>query len=127
MPRKILVIDDEEETLEYIKTGLELNGYDVVTTIDTLKAIDIAKKEKPDMIVLDFVMSGTDWNSICSSLGASAVTKDIPVIFITGDLTPEIRRNIAQSKVYFCILKPFEISELISRIEDSLAIHSTKK
>ncbi|MCB4791610.1 MAG: response regulator [Elusimicrobia bacterium] len=126
MQKKVMVIDDQEEMIEYIRTGLEMNGYCVVSTSDALKAVELAKSEKPDIIILDFVMPGTDGDHISKDLGVSDITKDIPIIFVTGNFSSEITRSISRSKAYFCILKPFELTELLERINDSLSISSTK-
>jgi DNA-binding response OmpR family regulator len=120
MSKKILVIDDDDTVIEFIKTGLGAYGYDVVGTTESLKAIEQAHAEKPDAIVLDFVMPGIDGYSVYKGLSASSVTKNIPVLFISGHMTREILAKITQTRAYGYMLKPFEIYNLKERIEDIL-------
>ena len=120
MNTKIMVVDDDESVFEYLKTGLELHGYSVVGTTNALQAIEIAHNEKPDLIVLDFMMPGIDGYHVWKGLNASNITKNIPVIFITGSMTPEMLEKIKQTAAHSYILKPFDVFVLIERIKKAL-------
>lgn len=119
MAKKIMVVDDEVPMLEFVKTGLRLKNYDVVGTSDAFEAINMAHIEKPDLIILDYKMPGVDGYNIHKGLKASKITKDIPVIFITGYSTPDVLEKIIESKSYGYILKPFDVYDLIKRVEEA--------
>ncbi|MBN1622101.1 MAG: response regulator [Endomicrobiales bacterium] len=117
MNKKIMVVDDDDGMVEYIKTGLELYGFKVVATTDGLQAVELAHIEKPDMIILDFVLPGIYGDSISKGLNASKITRDIPILFITGSMTPEYMKRISDAKKSGFMLKPFEMYNLKERIE----------
>lgn len=122
MTVKVMVVDDEQEVIDFIKTGLEAYGYEVISTNDALEAIQLAHDIIPDIILLDFVMPGIDGYSIYKGLNVSKITRDIPVIFITGHMTPEITSKILQTKAYCYLSKPFDMGDLIDRVKDALSI-----
>ncbi|MCB4790824.1 MAG: response regulator [Elusimicrobia bacterium] len=127
MAIKVLVVDDEPEMLEFIKTGLDLLGYEVLVTSSALEAIALTHKIKPDIVILDFIMPSIDGYSIFRGLSASRITKDIPVIFITGNITkPQIMEKISSLNASDCLLKPFEIKTLSNSIKNALLTKQTK-
>jgi CheY-like chemotaxis protein len=121
---KVMVVDDELEMIEFIKTGLEPFGYEIINTNDALEAIQLAHDVLPDLIVLDYMMPGIDGYSIYKGLNVSKITRDIPVIFITGYMTPQITAKILQTKAFCYLAKPFDIDDLMDRINDALATKS---
>ncbi|MFH1438653.1 MAG: response regulator [Pseudomonadota bacterium] len=84
MSRKILIIDDEEDIILYLTTLLGNSGFDVVATTNPLEAIDLAKKELPDLICLDIMMPRKSGMSIFKSLKSDEALEHIPVIIISG-------------------------------------------
>jgi DNA-binding response OmpR family regulator len=125
MAAKVMVVDDEETMFEYIKVGLRINGFDVVGTANALEAVQMAHLEKPDIIILDCVMPGIDGFSICKGLAVSSITKNIPVLFITGCMTRIIRDKISQTSAKGYMLKPFEVFDLSDRIKEILLKQSS--
>jgi two-component system, OmpR family, alkaline phosphatase synthesis response regulator PhoP len=65
---KVLVVDDEEPILELLKYNLEKNGYDVKTALDGVRALEIAKKFQPDLVLLDVMMPKMDGIETCRQL-----------------------------------------------------------
>jgi CheY-like chemotaxis protein len=60
MSKKVMLVEDEDTMFEFVKMGLELEGYEVVGTTNALDAIELAHSQKPDIIILDYVMPGID-------------------------------------------------------------------
>src|SRR5687768_11272677 len=81
--RKILVADDDPAILDAIKMMLEFCDYDVETTADGT-VISKLKKAKPQLLLLDIWMSGTDGREVCKKIKAREDTRDIPVILISA-------------------------------------------
>ena len=120
MSKKILIVDDEQDVLELLGTRLEGQGYEVVTLSDGRMAVSLAKKEKPDLIILDIVMPGVDGSEIANILKTDPQTKNTPVIFLTCLITKEEekRDNVIGGK-YF-IAKPYDPDDLLKIIENLL-------
>ena len=84
MGKKILIVDDEVEQIEYASTVLEANGYTSITAKDGKEGMKRAKAEKPDLILLDILMSKRGGIGMYHDLRYDDETKNIPVIIVTG-------------------------------------------
>jgi DNA-binding response OmpR family regulator len=84
MAYKILVIDDEPDVVKYLISVLEDNGYDVISATDSVRGLEMAEKQSPDLICLDIMMPKKSGISIYRSIRAGANTCTIPVIILTG-------------------------------------------
>jgi Fe-S oxidoreductase len=89
---KILIIDDEPDTLTYLSTMLEDNEAATMQAAEGLKGIEIAKRERPDLITLDLSMPQMDGGEVFVRLREDPDTRDIPICIVTG--RPELRRLI---------------------------------
>ncbi|MFA5553577.1 MAG: response regulator [Phycisphaerae bacterium] len=85
MAKKVLMIDDDHELIEAISNILDAKGYDVVSANDGKQGIEMAKKEKPDIILLDVMMTTkSEGFDVARELHKDANLKDTPVIMLTG-------------------------------------------
>ena len=113
---RILVVDDEIYIVHILDFSLGMEGYEVLTALDGEQALEKARAEKPDLIVLDIMMPKLDGYETCKRLKADADTKDVPVILLSAK-----GRNVDQ-KVGFevgaddYITKPFSPRKLVERI-----------
>lgn len=113
---KILVVDDEIYIVHILDFSLGMEGYSVVTALDGEQALEKARTEKPDLIVLDIMMPKLDGYETCKRLKADDATRAIPVILLSAK-----GRNVDQ-KVGFevgaddYITKPFSPRKLVERI-----------
>ncbi len=113
---KILVVDDEIYIVHILDFSLGMEGYEVLTALDGEQALEKARAEHPDLIVLDIMMPKLDGYETCKMLKADDRTKDIPVILLSAK-----GRNVDQ-KVGFevgaddYITKPFSPRKLVERI-----------
>jgi CheY-like chemotaxis protein len=94
---KILVVDDEPDVLTYLTAVLEDDGAAVVQAIDGGQALELARKEKPDLITLDLSMPGFDGGQVFEVLRKDPELSTVPVCIITGK--PELRRLIYDRRV----------------------------
>lgn len=117
--KKILVIDDEGDLLKLTRTRLEASGYKVLTLDSGKRAIEVAKCEKPDLVLLDIVMPGKSGCDVCKELKADEVTCDIPVIVFTAHYPEEEYLKISSGDIGAddYILKPFEAQTLLAKIK----------
>ncbi len=81
--KKVLVVDDESDILDLIAYNLRKEGYELSTTTDSTKAVDIARSFNPDLIILDVMMPGLDGYEVCKQLRASTQIQS-PIMFLTA-------------------------------------------
>ena len=84
MGKKILIVDDEIEQIEYASTVLEANGYNSVIAMDGKEGMKKVKAEKPDLILMDIMMPERGGIGMYQDLKHDEETKNIPVIIVTG-------------------------------------------
>jgi len=117
---KIMVVDDEAETLLLLKTFLEERGFEVLHLFEGKEALANAKKYRPHLILLDWKLKDIDGLEVFSRLRLERETSKIPVIFITGrTLMGDIEKALAVGvDGYIC--KPIVLSELLLKIQNAL-------
>ncbi|MBN8430196.1 response regulator transcription factor [Microbulbifer salipaludis] len=117
----VLVVDDSPDTLSLINDILEQAGIDVLVALDGSQALNIARRLRPDMILLDAVMPGLDGFETCRLLKADPELASIPVIFMTGLTESEsIVRGLESGGVDY-LTKPIQPSELLARMKVHLS------
>ena len=82
--KKVLIVDDEPDVLEFVKVVLEGRGYEFVTAADGEEALTKAKAESPDLAILDVQMPKKDGFHLFAELRGDDATKAMPVIMLTG-------------------------------------------
>jgi len=123
---KILVVDDEIYIVHILDFSLGMEGYEVLTALDGEQALEKARAEKPDLIVLDIMRPKLDGYETCKLLKADTATKNIPVILLSAK-----GRNVDQ-KIGFevgaddYITKPFSPRKLVERINAILGQGNTQ-
>jgi len=118
--KKILVIDDEPDMVEWLTTYLQDNGYTTDYAHDGFAGFDKAKADQPDLITLDISMDKESGIKCYRKLHEDAATKDIPVIMVTG-VAPEFkgfiekRRQVDPPDAYF--EKPVDKAKLLEAVK----------
>ena len=119
MPKKkILAVDDEPSVLTLLEKRLTASGYEVFTTTKGKDAIEIAKREKPSLVILDILMPDMDGSETAAILHEDPATKDIPILFLTCLFTKR-EESIEGHEVghNFFLAKPYDPKELLAEIE----------
>lgn len=117
MPRKVLVVDDEEMVAASARALLAAIGYDVMAACDGLDALEKVKQEPPDVILLDTMMSDMDGWEFLDRLKDSAQDPPIPVVLFTTMGSSEGRQMSRDLGAVDCLCKPFEPDDLIELVE----------
>lgn len=114
---KILIVDDEEHIVELIKFNLEANGYKTITASNGLEALELAKNEKPDLVLLDIMLPGLNGNDVCKEIRKDTEISTMPIIMITakGEELDRILGLELGADDY--VTKPFSVRELMARIK----------
>ncbi|MEI6288303.1 MAG: response regulator [bacterium] len=81
---KVLLVEDDKMIVDMYKMRLEEEGYEIIITDKGSEALEIAKEEKPDVILLDVILPEVDGFTILDKLKSQHVTKDIPVLMLTN-------------------------------------------
>ena len=112
----ILVIDDEENIIEFIKLGLKYEGFAVESATDGAQGLAVAQRINPDLIILDLMLPGIDGMEVCRRLRSNPTTQDIPVLMLTAK--DDVRDRIAGLDIGAddYLTKPFSFEELVARI-----------
>jgi len=123
MEKKILIIDDEEDFCYFVKKNLEaISNFEIITATKGKKGIQIARKKKPDLILLDIMMPGIDGLEVLKRLKKNENTQNIPVIMLTAKDEDESKIKALGSFCDDYIVKPVENVVLKGKIHKVLSI-----
>ena len=117
MNELILVVDDEPKIVKIAKDYLEQSGYRVFTAGDGSLALAIARRERPDLIVLDLMLPGMDGLDVCRTLRRDS---DVPIIMLTARSEETDRLIGLEIGADDYITKPFSPRELVARVRTVL-------
>jgi len=120
MPKRILLIDDEKDLVDTLTFRLKANGFEVLAAFDGSSGVEKAKKEIPDLIILDLMMPVMDGLEAARRLKEDNATAAIPIIVLTAAVTPDLGKRVAGVQAKACITKPFEPEDLIAQIKKAL-------
>jgi DNA-binding response OmpR family regulator len=111
--KKILVVDDEKKIVDIVKAYLEKDGFQVIYAFDGQTAVELAKNQSPDLIILDLMLPGLSGFDVCRIVRQSSNT---PIIMLTArdDTTDKILGLEMGADDY--VTKPFDPKELVSRV-----------
>jgi DNA-binding response OmpR family regulator len=118
---KILVVDDEINITQILQFSIGAEGYEVITAQNGEEAIEKARREQPDLIILDIMMPRIDGYEACRILKANPITKNIPVVLLTAkgrDIDKKLGQEVGAIDY---IIKPFSPNKLIDRIHKLLS------
>jgi DNA-binding response OmpR family regulator len=118
MKKRILIIDDEPEFVNLVKMRLEANGFEVITAYNGQEGLKVAKRELPDLILLDIIMPQADGFRVYEELHGNPSTRDIPVIVVTA--RGKMKDLFDLEEISGFVEKPFEDAELLEKIKGAL-------
>tara|TARA_R110002072_G_scaffold64_2_gene307 strand:+ start:7467 stop:8615 length:1149 start_codon:yes stop_codon:yes gene_type:complete len=116
---KLVVVDDAQENLRLLDAILG-DDFELHLFTSALDCLDHLTELKPDLVLLDVIMPGMDGYELCRRLKSDPATDDIPVIFISAGTTPEERLAGYEAGGDEYVVKPFDVEELLNKIERSL-------
>lgn len=119
-PKRILIIDDEDDIREVAAMTLELGGFDVLSAPNGREGVARAAAERPDAILLDVMMPELDGPATLALLRGNELTRDIPVVFLTAKVQAADRRSLAEHGADAIFCKPFHPERLAGDIAAAL-------
>jgi DNA-binding response OmpR family regulator len=124
---KILVIDDEPANAELLEAILVDNGYqDVKAITDSRIALEVCRTFEPDLVLLDLMMPHVDGFTILEALGSEPDRGSTPVIVLTADENKETKLRVLNAGATDFMLKPFDLTEVLLRIERLLRLRNLR-
>ncbi len=117
MKTRVLVVDDELDTLNLLRTILDISGYAPITTLNSVDAVGLAEVEKPDVVLLDIMMPKLDGFTLCKMLRANVATRTLPIIFVTAYEALDIEERRIEAGANKIINKPIDMDVLIQTID----------
>ena len=120
MEKKILIVDDENDLVDLVKLRLEANGYQVVVAYDGQAALNVVKKENPDLIILDLMLPKLDGYKVCRMLKFDQKYKKIPIILFSAKAQDEDKAIGKEVGADAYVVKPFEPKLLLATIKELL-------
>ena len=114
---RILAIDDEQSITQFLKMGLEAEGYEVITASEGMTGIQLAEKWKPAVAIVDIMMPGMDGYEVCRSL-KKYTNCQVILLSAKGEVTDRVTGLNAGADDY--MVKPFSFEELIARVQARL-------
>src|SRR5438874_2360783 len=115
--KKIVLIEDDADLFALIKYNLEKEGFGFAGSQTGKGAIDLCRREKPDLVILDIVLPDSDGLEICRAIRSHPELSHIPVIFLTARAAETDRIVGLEIGANDYIVKPFFVRELIARIK----------
>jgi len=115
--KKILIVDDEADLVETVRFPLEMEGYHVLVSYNGEDALNQARKEKPDLILLDLMLPKLDGYKVCRLLKFDDRYKHIPILMLTAKTQEKDKALGMETGANEYITKPFEIDHLIKKVK----------
>jgi DNA-binding response OmpR family regulator len=118
---KVIIVDDDRETREMLTLALELEGFEVSQAANGLRLISAMHVDRPDVILLDVMMSWIDGFELCRSVKKNPEFENIPVLFVSARTSNEDRKKGLEAGAIDYFTKPLDTERLVGRIREILA------
>ncbi len=120
-PKKILIVDDEVDLVETVRFPLEMEGYHVLVSYNGEDALNQARKENPDLILLDLMLPKLDGYKVCRLLKFDERYKHIPILMLTAKTQEKDKVLGMETGADEYITKPFEMDYLLKKVKEYLS------
>jgi DNA-binding response OmpR family regulator len=117
MPDTVLVVEDETDVVDLLRYNLTKAGFSVLVAADGLSGVEIARKNRPDLIVLDLMLPAMDGYSVCKMLRKGSDTETVPILMLTARGEPNERVHGFEVGADDYVTKPFSPRELVLRVQ----------
>jgi DNA-binding response OmpR family regulator len=115
--KKILIVDDEVDLVETVRFPLEMEGYRVLVSYNGEDALNQARKENPDLILLDLMLPKLDGYKVCRLLKFDDRYKHIPILMLTAKTQEKDKALGMETGANEYITKPFEMDDLLKKVK----------
>ena len=112
--RKVLVVDDDQETVNLVRINLEVRGYEVLTAQNGATALALADTQKPDLVILDVLLPDMEEHEVCRKIREGS---EVPIIMLTVKTEEEAKVTYLSLGADDYLTKPFGMQELLARVK----------
>jgi len=127
MAKRILIIEDYPHIVEILKVRLEAAGYEVLVAYDGQEGLAVARREVPDLIILDIMLPKMNGYKVCRFLKFDAKYKHIPIVMLTSRVKPSDEQMGRDTGADAYVAKPYDPEKLLELIRGYLAKGSQAK
>ena len=118
--KTILLADDEANLRNLVHTTLEDPAYRILEAIDGSQALAMARQERPDLLILDWMMPGMPGIEVARTLHADPATAHLPIIMLTARGQQVDKNNGLAAGAFAYLVKPFSPLELLDKVQEAL-------
>ena len=123
MTKRVLLVDDEETIQALVSVILAVNsGYELLNARDGIEGLDMVRREKPDLVLLDVVMPGKDGYEVCREIKRDPSTRDVLVVMLTASDQDCARQRAMEAGADGYLMKPFSPNALLGKLREVLAM-----
>jgi two-component system alkaline phosphatase synthesis response regulator PhoP len=119
-PKKILIVDDEADLVETVRFPLEMEGFSVLVSYNGEDGLSQARREKPDLILLDLMLPKLDGYKVCRLLKFDERYKNIPILMLTAKTQEKDKALGLETGANEYITKPFDLEKLVEKVKGYL-------
>jgi CheY-like chemotaxis protein len=116
----VLIVDDDEAQADVLSTRLARQGFGTLIACSGQRALELARAERPDCVLLDLRLPDVDGFDLCQDLVDSAETCDIPVIIVSGLERPDIIRRCRAAGCHYYVRKPYDPNALLTLVRQAI-------
>jgi DNA-binding response OmpR family regulator len=120
MSAKILIVEDDQDIRRLLGLELEAEGFTTAFARDAVTAISVARKEQPQLAILDLGLPGGDGFLVMERLRAFGDFETLPIVVVTARTTPEARERAEAAGVSAFFEKPFDADQLVAKVREIL-------
>ena len=124
--KRVLVADDELAILSVVAYKLRNAGLGVITANDGRQALELARSEVPDLVIIDYEMPGLNGLEVCLQLRAEAGTAQMPIIMLTAREMDIAEADVKRARISLVMSKPFSPREVLANAEELLSSKSVE-
>jgi len=121
MPKRILMVEDEPKNMKLLRDLLQKFGYETMEATDGEQGVELTRKIKPDLVLMDIMMPKLDGLEATRILKADISTKDIPVVALTAFAMSGDKERALEAGCDGYVTKPVDVRELLKTVEQFLA------
>jgi two-component system, OmpR family, alkaline phosphatase synthesis response regulator PhoP len=115
----VLVIEDEADMMNLLRYNLSKAGFGVLIARDGLTGLELARKNRPDVVILDLLLPQMDGYAVCKAIRNNPATVALPIVILTAKAEPGERIKGLEIGADDYVTKPFNLRELILRVRSS--------
>lgn len=119
--QKILIVEDEPILQKALSTALTQEGYDIKSALDGEIGLNLAKQEKPDLILLDLILPKMDGFEVLAALQKDEETKDLPVIILTNlENSQDIEKALVLGAKTYLVKANYDLKDVVKKVKETI-------